>query len=137
MVNINPFSQWPNSNALLAPSFKGQINLRAEDDEDSSVVVVKVYLENKYKTRFLGWKTMSEFECDLKFPSINGQQSAARFETTEEACKGIVHHRSSFPKPLKVYFFFLTLLAPAPFLCCRWLGAVVSFAAFVWLLVIV
>lgn len=137
MVSMNPFSQGPKSNALLAPSFKGQINLRAAEDDEDSVVVVKLYLENKYKTRFLGWKAMSEFECDLKFPSINGQKLAARFGTTKEACKGIVHHRSSFPKPLKVYFFFLILLAPAPFLGSRWNSAVAPFAAFVWLLVIV
>lgn len=136
MVNMKPFSQGPKSDALLAPSFKGQINLRASEDDEDSVVVVKLYLENKYKTRFLGWKTMSEFECDLKFPSINGQQLAARFETTEEACKGIVH-RSSFPKPLKFYFFFLIFLAPAPFVWCKWLGSVASSAAVLWLLVIV
>lgn len=137
MVNMKPFSQGPKSDALLAPSFKGQINLRAAEDDEDSVVVVKLYLENTYKTRFLGWKTMSEFECDLKFPSINGHQLAARFETTEEACKGIVHHRPSLPSPLAIYFFFLILLASVPFVWCWGLGTVASFAALLWLIFIV
>lgn len=135
MVNMKPLSQGPKSDALLAPTFKGQIDLRAAEDDEVSVVVVKLYLENTYKTPFLGWKTMSEFECDLKFPSINRQQLAARFETTEEACKGILKKAFTFG----VLFLVLDFIGSSSFfLVLAWeLGAVVSFAAFLWLICIV
>lgn len=98
------------SDAVPTPmSFKEQHSVIDPAAEDEDIVVVKLYLENKYKTRVMGWQAKSEFACHLRVvPSINGLKLAASSETAQP-CNNI-HHRLSFPKPLKVYFFFLIFL---------------------------
>ncbi|PRQ43519.1 hypothetical protein RchiOBHm_Chr3g0469351 [Rosa chinensis] len=102
-LNLNSFSQEAMSDAVPTPmSFKEQHSVIDPAAEDEDIVVVKLYLENKYKTRVMGWQAKSEFARHLRVvPSINGLKLAASSETAQP-CNNI-DHRLSFPKPLKFY----------------------------------
>ncbi|KAL6124934.1 hypothetical protein ACLB2K_077442 [Fragaria x ananassa] len=122
---LNSISQKPKSNVVLTRSFKGVIS------HEVDTLVISLNLKNKYKTHFLGWKAMPEFECDLKVPSVNGNGQSFEL-TTEEACKVEDEGHFSFPIPLAVYFFFLVFLAPSLFPVSKLLAYIAFVLALTW-----
>lgn len=96
-MNYSSFSQGPNHETHLTPSFKGQysLNLGAGDNlfesEDSVAdyydIVIKLNLENESVKKLLPHRKFQrklEYTCELKVPLISNGQSAGgnRFNTT-------------------------------------------------------
>ncbi|KAK9939054.1 hypothetical protein M0R45_015763 [Rubus argutus] len=97
IMNYTSFSQGPNHETHLTPSFRGQysLNLGAGDDLSKSGVsgadyydiFIKLNLENESVKKFRPhWKfhRKLEYTCELKVPLISNGQSAGgnRFNTT-------------------------------------------------------